>query len=221
MTDHTIAKELVALRAALKLAKRRGIWKGDPAEVLPVGFAPEYKPRNRFLTYDELEALLGELLEDAAARVAFTIATSAEAAATEGALREDVSPDRLSVQVRGSKGATRWRKVPIVANWRASCSTSRLSTPGAATHASFCRGPSSVRRWSAPARAPASRAARRTICAVPTPPGCARMVSPTSSARRPWGTRTRVCSIASTRDYRRSCFASVCSRPSEGAVPVQ
>ena len=34
MTDHTIAKELVALRAALKLAKRRGIWKGDPAEVL-------------------------------------------------------------------------------------------------------------------------------------------------------------------------------------------
>ncbi len=28
--------------------------------VLPVGFAPEYKPRNRFLTYDELEAHLGE-----------------------------------------------------------------------------------------------------------------------------------------------------------------
>jgi site-specific recombinase XerD len=98
VTDHTIAKELVALRAALKLAKRRGIWKGDPAEVLPVGFAPEYKPFERFLTYDELEALLGELLEDAAARVAFTIATSAEAAATERALREDVSPDRLFVQ---------------------------------------------------------------------------------------------------------------------------
>jgi len=112
VTDHTIAKELVALRAALKLAKRRGIWKGDLAEVLPVGFAPEYKPRNRFLTYYELEALLGELLEDAAARVAFTIATSAEAAATERALREDVSPDRLFVQVRGSKRATRWRKVP-------------------------------------------------------------------------------------------------------------
>ena len=118
VTDHTIAKELVAVRAALKLAKRRGIWKGDLAEVLPVGFAPEYKPRNRFLTYDELEALLGELLEDAAARVAFTIATSAEAAATERALREDVSPDRLFVQVRGSKRATRWRKVPIVATWQ-------------------------------------------------------------------------------------------------------
>src|SRR5947208_16804489 len=51
-------------------------------------------------------------------RVAFTIATSAEAAATERALREDVSPDRLFVQVRGSKRATRWRKVLIVASWQ-------------------------------------------------------------------------------------------------------
>jgi integrase len=118
VTDHTIAKEIVALRAALKPAKRRGIWKGDPAEVLPVGFAPDYKPRERFLTCDELEALLGELLEDAAARVAFTVATSAEAAATERAMREDVSPDRRFVQVRGSKRATRWLKVPIVASWQ-------------------------------------------------------------------------------------------------------
>src|SRR5436853_5062189 len=38
-----------------------------------------------------------------------------EAAATERALREDASPDRLFVQVRGSKRATRRRKVPIVA----------------------------------------------------------------------------------------------------------
>ena len=209
MTDHTIAKELVALRAALKLAKRRGIWKGDPAEVLPVGFAPEYKPRNRFLTYDELEALLGELLEDAAARVAFTIATSAEAAATERALREDVSPDRLSVQVRGSKRATRWRKVPIVANWQRELLDFALEHARGRDGRLFCRRPSSVRRWSAPARAPASRAARRTISAARTPPGCARMASPTSSARRRWATRIRACSIASMRDYRRSCFASV------------
>src|SRR5207253_6128157 len=45
---------------------------------------------------------------------------------------------------------------------------SRLSTPGAATDTSFCRGASSGRRWSAPARAPASRAARRTISAAGT-----------------------------------------------------
>src|SRR5205823_11178569 len=166
VTDHTIAKELVALRAALKLAKRRGIWKGDPAEVLPVAFAPEYKPRERFLTYEELEALLGELLEDAAARVAFIVATSAEAAATERALREDVSPDRLFVQVRGSKRATRWRKAPIVASWQRELLDFALEHARGRDDASSCRGPSSVRRWSAPARAPASRAARRTISAA-------------------------------------------------------
>src|SRR5207237_5136317 len=82
------------------------------------GTRTEDKPCNRCLSYDELEAFFGELLEDAAARVAFTIATSAEAAATERALREDVSPDRAFVQVRGSKRATRWRKVPIVASWQ-------------------------------------------------------------------------------------------------------
>ena len=81
------------------------------------------------------EVLLGELLEDAAARVAFTIATSAEAAA----------------------------------------------------------------------------------CAAPTPPRCAPTACPTSSAHRRWGTRTRACSIASTRDYRRSC-----SRPfARGSRKVQ
>src|SRR5207248_7631210 len=182
-----------------KLAKRRGIWKGDPTEVLPVGFAPDYKPRNRFLTYDEFEALLGELLEDAAARVAFTIATSAEAAATERALRGDVSPDRLFVQIRGSKRATRWRKMPIVASWQRELLTSR---------------------WSAPAPAPASHAARRTMCGAPTPPGCARTASATSSARRRWATRTGACSIASKRDSRRSCFGLFACPPSEGAVLV-
>jgi hypothetical protein len=37
----TIAKELVTLRAALKLAVRAGLWLGNPAAVLPIGFAPE------------------------------------------------------------------------------------------------------------------------------------------------------------------------------------
>jgi len=174
----------------------------------------------RFLTYDELEALLSELLEDAAARVAFTIARSAEAAATERALREDVSPDRLFVQVRGSKRATRWRKVPIVANWQRELLDFALEHARAATDASFCRGPSSVRRWSAPARAPASRAARRTISAARTPPGCARMASPTSSARRRWSqghahARSRLCETTAELLRVRLLAAP------EGAVPVQ
>lgn len=36
VTDHTIAKELVTLRAALRLAVRKGIWRGNPAAVMPI-----------------------------------------------------------------------------------------------------------------------------------------------------------------------------------------
>ncbi len=44
---------------------------------LPVEFAPEYRPRDRFLTPEELAKLVGALLLDHAARVAFIVATSA------------------------------------------------------------------------------------------------------------------------------------------------
>jgi hypothetical protein len=47
-SENTIAKELVTLRAALKLALRSGQWNGNLAAVMPVGFAPEYKPKKRF-----------------------------------------------------------------------------------------------------------------------------------------------------------------------------
>ena len=118
VSDHTISKELIALRAALKLAKRRGIWKGDVSEVLPVGFAPAYKPRERFLTSTQFEELLAELQSDAAARVAFSVATSAEASVCERAERADVSDDLAFVHLRGTKRATRDRMVPIVAQWQ-------------------------------------------------------------------------------------------------------
>ena len=77
-SDSTIHKELVTLRAALKLARRAGIWIGDPAALIPVAFAPDYKPRSRFLTRSELARLFAELSPDRAARVAFMVATAAE-----------------------------------------------------------------------------------------------------------------------------------------------
>ncbi len=53
VTEHTIAKELVALRCALKLAVRAGLWQDNPAAVLPVLFATEYSPRTRTLARPE------------------------------------------------------------------------------------------------------------------------------------------------------------------------
>jgi hypothetical protein len=55
--DATIAKELVTLRCALKLARRRGLWVGDPGAILPTGFSPAYKPKERRLSRDELHLL--------------------------------------------------------------------------------------------------------------------------------------------------------------------
>lgn len=112
--DSTIAKELVVLRAALKLAKRRGLWKGDVAAVCPIAFAPRYIPRSRSLTWPEAECLLAELSPDRSARVAFILATSACWSETEGALRADISPDHSQVLIRGTKRAARRRVVPIV-----------------------------------------------------------------------------------------------------------
>jgi len=112
-SDHTISKELVTLRAALKLAKRAGLWLGDVAQLLPVAFAPEYKPRERWLPMAELQRLLAQLQPDHAARVAFIVATSACASEADRAMRADVGSDLSHVLVRGTKRETRWRTLPV------------------------------------------------------------------------------------------------------------
>jgi integrase len=127
-SESTIQKEIVTLRASLKLAKRRGWFAADLDEVLPSGFGPEYKPRERYLPPEELAALLAQLEPDRAARVAFMVATSAEWGATERALRGDFSGD--AVHVRGTKRSTRDRKVPMVAAWQRSLLAYALAHAG-------------------------------------------------------------------------------------------
>jgi integrase len=114
ITDSTIHKELVTLSCALKIALRRGDWIGNVDAIMPTAFSPEYKPKDRRLSVDELEALLAELTPDHAARVAFIVATSAEWIATERALDDDISMS--FVLVRGSKNSNRYRTVPIVSD---------------------------------------------------------------------------------------------------------
>jgi integrase len=116
VTASTIAKELGALRAALKLAKRARIWKGDLGEVLPVDFSPEYKPRTRWLPLAELDRLLAALAPGRAARVAFIVATSARWGEADRAERRDVRPWR--VHLRGTKTEGAERDVPLVAEWQ-------------------------------------------------------------------------------------------------------
>ena len=62
--ENTISKELTALRASLKLARRAGLWAGDPATVCPIAFAPDYEPKKRALSVEELQKVLPELTPD-------------------------------------------------------------------------------------------------------------------------------------------------------------
>ncbi len=114
VSESTIHKELVALRAALKLSRRAGLWAGEPEAIIPIAFSPEYKPVDRWLPPAELLKLLAELADDRAARVAFIVATSANWAESNRAQVDDFDTDLAAVHVRGTKTAYRDRIVPIV-----------------------------------------------------------------------------------------------------------
>ncbi len=115
--DTTIDKEIMLLRAALRLAKEFGLWNGALDAVIPKSFDPGYQPKERELTRDEVLALIPQLSPDSAAAVAFILATSAEDAALRTARREDLPADgdpQARVHVRGTKAARRDRFVPII-----------------------------------------------------------------------------------------------------------
>lgn len=120
----TVKKELRALHAVLKYAKRSGLFTADIDAVMPE-YADDYQPRKRALTVPEVRALLVALEEPAAsqtedrsrnraAMVAFMIAVGARWSEAVRAQREDIT-DRL-VHLRGSKTARarEGRHVPVV-----------------------------------------------------------------------------------------------------------
>ncbi len=111
----TIHKELVTLRGALRLAKRHGKYHKDLAEVMPIDFSPQYKPKERALSEKEIKRLLAALPPKRAAIVAFLLATGATYPSEVVNLRKgDVDKKNWMVRLRGTKRETRDRKVPIV-----------------------------------------------------------------------------------------------------------
>lgn len=173
-SENTISKELVTLRAALKIALRKGQWQGNIVAVIPTAFAPEYKPRTRFLTESELQKLLAQLTPDRAARVAFIVATSACWGETERARRDHIAKDNANVFIDGTKRASRKRTVPIVTEQQRSLPSTRSSTPKEQTGCSSDRGARSAAISLRPAIARESRNARPTIFAAPARRGSAK-----------------------------------------------
>jgi hypothetical protein len=132
--DHTIYKEVSILRAVLKLAKKRGLWRGDLDVVMPASGRAVRRVLRRAsggCPWDEVQLLLGELTKDRGARVSYAIALGAERGATDRALRVDIMHKPADVLVRGTKRPSRWRLVPVVTRRAA-----RAAGPGGGR----CRG---------------------------------------------------------------------------------
>lgn len=111
-SSHTIHRELTALRRALRSAQGAGEFTRDPKAVLP-RYASGYVPRTRWLSENELDAVMSHLDPWRAAAIAFAVATAADYRSLWVAERCDISADRILV--RGSKTSARLRSVPRVA----------------------------------------------------------------------------------------------------------
>lgn len=110
----TIARELTAISGMLKVARRRGEFPRGVDEVMPHGWAPEYKPVERWLPPAELDALLAALPAGRRGHVSFIVATSARDAEAAAAQAGDIDRARGAVRLRGTKTAGAARTVPIV-----------------------------------------------------------------------------------------------------------
>lgn len=109
--DHTIHRELTALRRTLQSAQRAGEFKRPIGEVLPK-LKPGYEPRTHYLTREQVAALLAHLEPARAAQVAFVVCTGARRGEIGRARRSDLRTDRAAI--RGTKTAKARREVPIV-----------------------------------------------------------------------------------------------------------
>jgi len=112
-SDHTVFKELVCLRRALKHAKDQGFFRGVVADLFP-SFSPNYKPRERWLTPEEFDLLLSVILTDAH-RVWLMVAvyTGCRAGEVRGLKWEHLNWERNWIEVYGTKTEGAERGIPL------------------------------------------------------------------------------------------------------------
>ena len=114
MSEHTIVKEVTALRVALKVARDTGLWSGHLDDLVPSDLRSDYVPRTRALSLAEAQKLLRELSPDRAAWVALMIGAGAEISAAERCERLDYDRAARLIHVRGQKNESRDRHVPVL-----------------------------------------------------------------------------------------------------------
>jgi integrase len=112
----TLGKELTTLRQTLKIAKRRGQFPFDLAEIMPVQWSIDYQPSKRCLPNGlALQVLVDELLPDRGAHLCFFVATGARDSEAAAARAKDIDLERGVVHIRGKKTVASDDDVAIVA----------------------------------------------------------------------------------------------------------
>ncbi len=115
--DRTIERELEVLVMGLRLAKGHRRWSGDAENIIPPDFKPAGASKGDSLTRREALKVFPKLGRNAAAAMAYALATGAEKAALDNARREDIPQDLDRCEellVRGTKNDARFERVPIV-----------------------------------------------------------------------------------------------------------
>ncbi len=108
----TVAKELITMRVALGVAKRRRLFAGAIDDVVPK-FSTEYAPRVRHLTGDEFRALLSELEPHRQMWVLVAVFTGARYSEVAGLDWEDIDFGSGTIRVHGTKTRRSDRGVPL------------------------------------------------------------------------------------------------------------
>lgn len=109
---HTIHKELVTMKLMLKVARSNGAFPADIQALFPAKFAPQYVPRRRFLSIEQVEKLLAELPPQRAAHVSYVIATGARRSEAYAARRGHLTGAFVHLLGTESPGAD--RLIPIL-----------------------------------------------------------------------------------------------------------
>jgi integrase len=113
-SQHSIHKELIALRQALELARHHGLFARVVDDVMPRKFSSKYEPRTGYLDEDDAPRLLDVLPDYRAAHVAFILATGARLSEAQRAEASDIDTRRGHIRIRGTKTRLAKRLVPIV-----------------------------------------------------------------------------------------------------------
>lgn len=112
ITESNLYKEWVTFRQILKGSWRAQRFGRDPASLKPEHFGPEYKPRDRALTWEQIVKLLAEL-GPRRGPVAFVLMTGARRKEVFAAQAGDLDPKGWRVRIRGTKTEAAARIIPV------------------------------------------------------------------------------------------------------------